>query len=1485
MKKLLFTLAAVFVFKLALAQTETKNYVRTTTAKVAVQTESSFNALSSTDKNETITYYDGLGRTEQAIVKQAGGNLEDIVTPFEYDFYGRQIKEFLPYSRAASSLNYISPEVLMPQLMSQYQSKYSQDFGSNPNPYNEKILEVSPLNRVIEQAAPGQDWAIGAGHTIKFENQTNTINEVKLFKVSHLVDGVENTERTELICEGYYNPEELFKTTVKDENWQPNSNPSIIEKNHTTEEFKNKLGQVILKRTYNNNQPHDTQYVYDDYGNLTYVIPPVASDQILPGNQGFRVASQNNYPWTDIIKVTSKLATDNDKKLVSYNDKEVRNSDLNSTFQGQGGFSIITLGDSQEISLSLNFTLVELAELKQGEIVSLNSYGAFKDTELGIISGNDYYYTFLIKNNAIVIEGGGKLLTVNTTLTSNTKLIYSQDYLWTSYLDIDPKLAENLELAINQEAMTTNQSILAVNFDNDFGAQGGLNVTIDQNDIVTFTFNSYSNIPLKLKNGIVLPLKTERRIEDRIIGAFTGNGFDYQLEIKDNNLFIKGEGELNTFNAVFVSNSNTAERSFSTNQPAIEGLCYIYHYDSRNRLVEKKIPGKGWEYIVYDKLDRPTLTQDAKLRLEDKWLFTKYDAYNRVIYTGIHYYKPLNSIENSGRLELQANINAFGSYNEVRVLNSSPVIISDSNLYYSNKVLPKEDIEVYTVTYYDDYPPDLTSVFGDPAVFNIGNGPQYTTANSKTLVSGGKVRVLGTSDWITSLTYYDDKARPIFNGSKNTYLNTIDVVRNHYNFSGNLMLSESKHLISQTTPNWQVNLSDGNINIHDVFSYDHAGRLLTQYQIINGEVKELIVHNKYDEFGQLISEKVGGEAYTSFPENSSGLKSTKFEYNIRGWLKAMDNDLFTFMLNYNNLDEGVTPLYNGNISQTQWITANDNEKRGYNYSYDALNRIEAARYSGPLLAINPSQFEDYSVDITGYDKNGNILGINRSGLLESNNAIDVIDKLKYKYAPLSNRLEKVTDYSSKDGFKDGTNLDNDFYYDVNGNMVIDKNKGIERIVYNHLNLPERLIINDDANIGAISYIYDATGNKLKKEVINEVNGNYEATLYAGNYIYKSNGEETTLQFFNHPKGYVQPSEDNITPWNYVYQFKDHLGNIRLAYSDLDNNGDIDAASEILEENNYYPFGLKHKGYNNTVSAFGDHPYGFGGMEEQDELGLGWVDITARNYDPALGRWMNLDPLAEGMRRHSPYNYAFDNPIYYIDPDGMEPIGIGGLDDSYNFDKDINGKGQAPLEPWQQKGQDNGFGFEPNYIAGEAGSSSSSSSDTGGENCCGDNNDPIYRAARNALYGESSTSSLEESARTVLHEGNETESSSGLSWKTPVGGGLVLLGANILETSGKFKGATTGTSIISKYFSSTTWGSKPTPSWLFKRTPKRVFGMALRSPVLGRLAGRFVPGVGWGLLAYDGVDALINAKPLGIENQTRNGDGNKPYKKTYIRRNP
>ncbi|MEZ0007094.1 RHS repeat-associated protein [Flavobacterium sp. 28YEA47A] len=232
-------------------------------------------------------------------------------------------------------------------------------------------------------------------------------------------------------------------------------------------------------------------------------------------------------------------------------------------------------------------------------------------------------------------------------------------------------------------------------------------------------------------------------------------------------------------------------------------------------------------------------------------------------------------------------------------------------------------------------------------------------------------------------------------------------------------------------------------------------------------------------------------------------------------------------------------------------------------------------------------------------------------------------------------------------------------------MVLNQNKAITDIRYNHLNLPSRVFFGSE--IRKIEYLYTAGGKKVRKAVSSRNLLESGLIDYLDGFQYR----DGNLQFFPTSEGYVRATDiSGTTAYSYVYNYTDHLGNIRLSYAKDPENPNV---LKILEEDHYYPFGLKHTNYNSDLLVHREYrgalaikdpvtpeplvpvlPYNYkyNGKEFQDELGLNFYDYGARNYDPAIGRWMNIDPLAEQYRRWSPYNYAMNNPMRFIDPDGM-----------------------------------------------------------------------------------------------------------------------------------------------------------------------------------------------------------------------------------------
>lgn len=339
--------------------------------------------------------------------------------------------------------------------------------------------------------------------------------------------------------------------------------------------------------------------------------------------------------------------------------------------------------------------------------------------------------------------------------------------------------------------------------------------------------------------------------------------------------------------------------------------------------------------------------------------------------------------------------------------------------------------------------------------------------------------------------------------------------------------------------------------------------------------------------------------------------------------------------------------------------------RSYTYTYDGLNRLTDAIYRHS--ANNAAKYHE---KVT-YEKNGNILDLQRWGYVGSN-TYNIIDQLVYSYKPNSNQLMKVIDMASPSlGFADGTNQGDDYDYYTSGNLKKDLNKGIgktpdEEIRYNYMNLPTSVIKDTDHHI---EFVYTAAGNKIEKKVTDGA-GNIKTISYAGRFIYENN----SLQYFSHPEGYVEKETNgNFT---YIYQYKDHVGNVRLSYKQKPNG-----LLEVVKANDYYPFGMRHEKDEVVVSSNVAEKRMYNGMEFQDELQINWYDYMARNYDPAIGRWFNIDPLAEKSRRFSPYVYALNNPVYFVDPDGMEatPSEVDMVD--LNANLEINAKPEDKGDGW------------------------------------------------------------------------------------------------------------------------------------------------------------------------------------------------------------
>ncbi|MBB1646775.1 DUF6443 domain-containing protein [Sphingobacterium sp. UME9] len=518
-----------------------------------------------------------------------------------------------------------------------------------------------------------------------------------------------------------------------------------------------------------------------------------------------------------------------------------------------------------------------------------------------------------------------------------------------------------------------------------------------------------------------------------------------------------------------------------TTDANFENYIYAYRYDKRQRLVEKKLPGRGWEWIVYNRNNLPILTQDAVQRgkAPSEWGYLKYDAFGRVTETGILTASYTTQLAAQNAADNHAS--SSGKHWEERTVVVGSFSGKDYTSY-TQQAFPVTGLSPRLVNYYDDHYFEGANTSGLEF-----SGSGYLAANAS-LQTGTKVYKDDGSAPLLTVYYFDERGQVVQRAAQN-HLGGTDRETNTYNFVGELLSNIHNHTVGgKTTIVTATN------------EYDHVGRLLTSRHKINAQAEVILVKNEYNEIGQLRQKRQHSEN-----GGTNYLNIIDYKYNERGWLRSSSSPLFSYGLNYNVNSAGAllgNAQFNSNIAQQLWGHGTTTMANMFTYSYDYLNRLKNGSSTGTVMS------EDVS-----YDDMGNIINLKRNG-----HAIGTT------YSYNGNKLKSLSGQIS---------TSSDYVYDLNGNVT----KDYQGMVYgyNYMNLPK------GASLGgtSVTYLYDATGTKLRKTAT--VGAITTVRDYVEGFEYNKVNGVNVIDMIHTSEGYLQNSNGT---YSYHYNLTDHLGNVR-----------------------------------------------------------------------------------------------------------------------------------------------------------------------------------------------------------------------------------------------------------------------------------------------------------------------------------------------------
>ena len=680
--------------------------------------------------------------------------------------------------------------------------------------------------------------------------------------------------------------------------------------------------------------------------------------------------------------------------------------------------------------------------------------------------------------------------------------------------------------------------------------------------------------------------------------------------------------------------------------PDLNLFAYQYTYDGYGRVKTKKLPGCESVEYWYDGADRVVKMQDGLLRQKGKYRTYSYDAYGRLLQQKV--------LDNNGK-ETCEIANYYDSY---KYENKE----CKKNLSYCmtfNGIVVCSVIDYFRKNFFS--PKGLLA----ETVQTASNGEELLSIygyDEKTRLSMKADFGLGGNLIITfyKYNYFDAVEKEtvcefsaIDKTYHTTYIQSYSESRKEWYYSGEI------DTMVVNKPSYQM--------IREVITdnkYEHphnkqlTSSVITIKDLVNNvAMTDTIQKPTYDEYGRVI-----------LNDRSGGAADVAYEYDkLHGWVTsikgAMEDPDYGYSMIQNLYREtgSAEPCWNGSISAMEWSTTPLYLYR-YDYYYDEYNRLKGSVYSvvkqrGSISSsVNTNQEETQKMsntliekstgtlipesdkgEILEYDANSNIKSIKRYGYNpqgQKKQAGALIDDLEITY--YGNQKKRIDDfaeplyYNNAFDFKDDADKDVEYTYDENGNLTYDANKDLH-FEYDLL----RHLVSVDGSKCSIEYVYSADGRKLrtihkqykdgaKKNLLTSTQKDYQ-----GNLIYKNELPE----MYQFDGGYYE-FEKGILKNCYFY-IKDYQGNNRM----LTDNTDM-----CSQRMSYYPYGI-------TSSALERQDFKYSGKELDRTYGLDLYDFHARQYDPVLGCFNSIDPLAEKYYNISPYAYCAGDPVNCIDPTG------------------------------------------------------------------------------------------------------------------------------------------------------------------------------------------------------------------------------------------